>query len=185
MSDRRRPVFPVVLPVGARPVVVATVLLFGFWVALSGKLDAFHLSLGLITAVAVALATARLYQVPPQPMPPDEFGRAPLRWRLFLGYWMWLVVQIFRSAIEVSKLVLNPRLPIAPRVVRIADDLPHPIARLTLAHSITLTPGTVTIDCDDDGMEIHALDPEAASSLGTDGGPMAARVRALFGPPAR
>ena len=73
-------------------------------------------------------------------MPADEFGRAPLRWRHFLTYTVWLVWQVFRSAIQVAKLILHPRLPIAPRMIRIADDLPHPVARLTLAHSITLTP---------------------------------------------
>lgn len=164
---------------------MAAGLLFAFWIALSGKLDAFHVSLGLITAAAVALATGKLFRAPPQPMPADEFGRAPLRWRHFLTYSVWLLWQIFRSAIQVAKLILHPRLPIAPRMVRIADDLPHPIARLTLAHSITLTPGTVTVDCDDDGMVVHAIDPESAASLGSDGGPMADRVRAVFGAPAR
>ncbi len=164
---------------------VAAGLLFGFWIALSGKLDAFHLALGLITAAAVALATRRLYRAPPQPMPADEFGRALLRWPRFLAYSVWLLWQIFRSAVQVAKLILHPRLPIAPRMVRIADDLPHPVARLTLAHSITLTPGTVTVDCDDEGMLVHAIDPEAAASLGSDGGPMADRVRAVFGAPAR
>lgn len=164
---------------------MAAGLLFAFWIALSGKLDAFHVSLGLITAAAVALATGKLFRAPPQPMPADEFGRAPLRWRHFLTYSVWLLWQIFRSAIQVAKLILHPRLPIAPRMVRIADDLPHPIARLTLAHSITLTPGTVTVDCDDDGMVVHAIDPESAASLGSDGGPMANRVRAVFGAPAR
>ena len=162
--------------------VVATVLLFGFWVALSGELDAFHLSLGLIAAIWVALATGKLYRAHPQPMPASEFGRVPLRWRHFLAYGIWLLVQVFRSAIHVVKLVLNPRLPIAPRMVRIADDLPHPLARLTLAHSITLTPGTVTVDCDDEGMVVHAIDAASAASLGKDGGPMAGRVRAVFGP---
>lgn len=176
MSDQRRPVLPVAVAAG---------LLFGFWVALSGKLDAFHLSLGLLTAVAVTLATRRLYRAPPQPMPADEFGRAPLRWRHFLTYSVWLLWQIFRSAIQVAKLILHPRLPIAPRMVRIADDLPHPVARLTLAHSITLTPGTVTVDCDNEGMVVHAIDPESAANLGSDGGPMADRVRAVFGAAAR
>ena len=171
MSDRTR----------IRPLVVATPLLFGFWVALSGKLDAFHLSLGLVTAIAVALATGKLYRLAPQPMPPEEFVRTPLRWFRFLTYGMWLVGQIFRSAVDVARLVLHPRLPIAPRVVRISDDLPHPIARLVLAHSITLTPGTVTIECDEKGMEVHALNAEAARSLGRDGGAMARRVRDLFG----
>ena len=176
MSDRRQ---PVPAP-GARPVVLTTALLFSLWVALSGKLDAFHLALGLISASAVAFATRRLYRLPPRPIPADDFVRIPLRWRHFLAYGIWLVVQIFRSAVEVTKLVLHPRLPIAPRVVRIADDLPHPVARLTLAHSITLTPGTVTIECDDGGMEIHALNADAAHSLEGDGGRMAARVRKLF-----
>lgn len=176
MSDERRPVLPVAVAAG---------LLFGFWIALSGKLDAFHLSLGLITAAAVALATGKLYRAAPRPMPADEFARAPLRWRHFLTYAAWLVWQIFRSAIQVAKLILHPRLPIAPRMVRIADDLPHPVARLTLAHSITLTPGTVTVDCDDEGMVVHAIDPESAGSLGADGGPMADRVRAVFGARAR
>ena len=181
MSGQRRPV----VSAGVRPLAVATTLLFGFWVALSGELDAFHLSLGLIAALWIALATGKLYRAAPQPMPAAEFGRVPLRWRHFLVYSIWLIVQIFRSAIHVVKLVLNPRLPIAPRMVRIADDLPHPVARLTLAHSITLTPGTVTVDCDDEGMVVHAIDPAAAASLGSDGGPMADRVRAVFGPRAR
>ncbi|MDE2660609.1 MAG: Na+/H+ antiporter subunit E [Acidobacteriota bacterium] len=176
MSDQRRRVLPVAVAAG---------LLFVFWVALSGKLDAFHLSLGLLTAVAVTLATHGLYRAPPQPMPADEFGRVPLRWRHFLTYAVWLLWQIFRSAIHVAKLILHPRLPIAPRMVRIADDLPHPVARLTLAHSITLTPGTVTVDCDDEGMLVHAIDPESAASLGGDGGPMADRVRGVFGAGAR
>ena len=176
MTDQRRPVLPVAVAAG---------LLFGFWVALSGKLDVFHLSLGLITAVSVALATGKLYRARPQPMPAHEFARAPLRWRHFLGYAVWLAWQVFRSAIQVAKLILHPRLPIAPRMVRIADDLPHPVARLALAHSITLTPGTVTVDCDEQGMVVHAIDPEAAASLGGDGGPMAERVRGVFGSPAR
>lgn len=176
MPDRSPPV----LAVGARPAVITAVFLFGLWVALSGKLDGFHLALGLISATAVAFATRGLYRSSPRPMPADEFARAPLKWHHFLAYWLWLVVQIFRAAIDVARVVLSPRLPIAPRVVRVADDLPHPIARVTLAHSITLTPGTVTIDCDDGGLEVHALDEAAAASVDGDGGRIARRVRRLF-----
>jgi len=91
MSDQRRRVLPVAVAAG---------LLFVFWVALSGKLDAFHLSLGLLTAVAVTLATHRLYRAPPQPMPAEEFGRAPLRWRHFLTYSVWLLWQISLRGLE-------------------------------------------------------------------------------------
>ena len=43
----------------------------------------------------------------------------------------------------------------------------------------------MTVDCDDEGMVVHAIDPESAAGLGSDGGPMAGRVRAVFGAPAR
>ena len=91
------------------------------------------------------------------------------------------MVQIFRSAAQVARIVLDPRLPVRPTVVRIEDDLPHPVARLTLAHSITLTPGTVTIGCDEDSLTVHALDARAATSLGAGGGPIADRVKRLYG----
>ena len=170
MSDRRR----------VRPVVLAALLLFGFWVALSQKLDAFHLTIGLISASAIAFATRGLYRSFPRPMPPGDFARIPLKWHHLLGYGGWLAVQILRAAGDVARVVLGRRLLIAPLIVRLRDDLPHPIARLTLAHSITLTPGTLTIDCDDEGLDVHLLDEATALSFAGDGGPIVRRVRKLF-----
>ena len=163
-----------------RPSIVTAVALFGLWIALSQRLDAFHLSLGLASASVIALATRRLYRFAPRPMPPEEFARIPLRWLQLLGYCAWLAVQILRSATEVALVVLRRRLLIAPIVVRIRDGLPHPVARLTLAHSITLTPGTLTIDCDDGGLEVHLLDDATARTFAGDGGPITRRVRRLF-----
>ena len=161
----------------------AAAALFALWIALSGKLDLFHLGMGFIAAFAVAFGVRHLHKLPPQSMPPEQLARIPLGIPRFAMYAGWLAVQIFRSALGVALLVLDPRLPIRPRVVRIADALPHGVARLTLAHSITLTPGTVTIDCDPDGMVVHAISESAAHDLGTTGGSMAERVRRLF--PAR
>lgn len=154
--------------------------LFAFWVALSGEPDLFHLALGLVTAMAVAAATRRLFQLPPRPIPPKDLLRAPLHLHRFVAYGAWLAVQIFRSALDVALLVLHPRLPVRPRMVRIEDRLPHRVARLTLAHSITLTPGTVTIGCDDEAMVVHAIDEPSAAALEANGGRMAEGVRRLF-----
>ena len=153
--------------------------LFVFWVILSGKFDAFHLGLGLLTALGVTRATLR---IGPPPSPPDggEPGGGRLRPLRLPAYALWLVGQILGSAFEIARLVLDPRLPISPRLVRIEDRLPHPVARLALAHSITLTPGTVTISCDRSGMVVHAIDARRAVGLERDGGPMAARIRRLF-----
>ena len=166
--------------ISIRPWIVTAAALFGLWIALSWKLDAFHLALGLIAATGVALATRGLYRSPPRPMPPEEFVRIPRKGLRLLGYCGWLGVQILRSATDVALVVLRRRLLIAPIVVRIEDGLPHPVARLTLAHSITLTPGTVTLDCDDEGMDIHLLDDATARSFSGDGGPITRRVRRLF-----
>ena len=172
MSGRRS------LSVG--PLAAATVLLFAFWILLSGKLDAFHLGIGLLTAVAVAAATQRVYSLRPASMPGRDFTRMVVHFYRPMLYLVWLLGEIFRSAFHVARIVLHPRLPIRPAIVAIQDDLPHPVARLTLAHSITLTPGTVTIGCDEGSLTVHALDAQAAASLGRRGGAIAARVRRLY-----
>ncbi len=172
MTDRRA--------LSAGPLAAAALPLFAFWVLLSGKLDAFHLGIGLLTAILVAAATQRVYALPPASMPRKDFARAALRIHRPVGYLAWLLVEIFRSAVHVTRIVLDPRLPIRPTVVRIEDGLPHPVARLTLAHSITLTPGTVTIDCDERDMTVHALDARSAAGVGRDGGAIARRVRRLY-----
>lgn len=163
-----------------RPPVLMTMALFGLWVALSQKLDAFHLLAGLAAAGVIAFTTRGLYRSSPQTMPPEEFVRIPLKWRHFLGYGGWLALAIIRAATDVAMVVLRRRLLIAPRVLRLRDRLPHPTARLTLAHSITLTPGTLTVDCDDEHLDIHLLDGAYAGSFAGDGGPITRRVRRLF-----
>ena len=158
----------------------ATVPLFGFFMLLSGKTDALHLILGAVAAVSAALFTQRLYRVRPIPLPTADFLRIPRRLHHFVGYALWLLGKIFVSAFAVARVVLHPQLPIRPRLVRIADNLPHPVARLTLAHSITLTPGTVTLECDDQEMVVHALDRRSAAGLRPAGGAIADRVRRLY-----
>jgi len=79
--------------------------------------------------------------------------------------------------------VLTPGLPISPRLVRFRCGLDHTVAHLTLANSITLTPGTVTLDCDAAGdYVIHAISKEAGDALtpAKGEGQMQRRVRALF-----
>lgn len=169
---------------GARPpaavVVLAFVALLAFWIVLSGKFDALHLIPGIAAAAATAWFAGRLLEMPPSPAPGEEIARLPRRAAALAGYALWLAVQIVHSALRVARLVLDPRMPISPSVTRIEDRLPHPLARLILAHSITLTPGTVTLDADREGLTIHSLDRESAAGVKPDGGRIAARIRRLF-----
>jgi multicomponent Na+:H+ antiporter subunit E len=105
-----------------------------------------------------------------------------VRWGRVLKYGAWLAWEVVVSAVQVASVVLHPKMPIAPRLLRFQASLPHTLARLTLANSITLTPGTVTLEVDADEFVVHALTP--ASAAGLDAGRMQARVAGLFEPEA-
>ncbi len=154
-----------------------TIVLFAFWIVLSGKFDLFHLSLGLLSAVGVAFATRNLGR-----LPPILAGRHSGTWLRWPFYLPWLAWQVVLSAVQVTAVVLHPRLPISPRLFKFRCRLPNTVAHLTLANSITLTPGTVTIDLDGDCYTIHALTEEAAESLvpKQGEGEMQSRVQHLF-----
>jgi len=73
--------------------------------------------------------------------------------------------EIFISNIYVCRLILSPAMPISPTVIALRSSQSSDLARVIFANSITLTPGTVTIDVDGDITEVHAITEEAATSL--------------------
>lgn len=77
-----------------------------------------------------------------------------------LIYLFVLSWEIVKSNIDVALRVLNPKLPINPGIVKVKTRLKSPIGRMILANSITLTPGTLTIDMKDDELYIHWIDVE-------------------------
>ena len=162
-----------------RQVLPLALALFALWLILSGKFDAFHVSMGVVSALCVALGTRRLLLLPPDIGPPGTHPTDVLSWR-FLGYLPWLIWQIIASSLHVAYVVLHPRMPIQPRLLRFHTSFPHVLAQLTLATSITLTPGTVTLDVDNDEFLVHALTDTSAQGLEPHGGAMHRRVAALF-----
>ena len=162
-----------------RQVLPLALTLFVFWLILSGKFDAFHVSIGAVSALCIALGTRRLLLLPPDIGPPGMHPTNVLPLR-FLGYIPWLIWQIIVSSLYVAYVVLHPRMPIQPRLLRFDTSFPHVLAQLTLATSITLTPGTVTLDVDDGEFLVHALTDTSAQGLEPHGGAMHRRVAALF-----
>lgn len=156
--------------------------LFAFWVLLSGQLDLAHLTMGVVCAAGVALATRPLLAQAPAIGPGVSARLDATEVVRFVRFTLWLLGQIVVGSVQVARVVLHPRLPIAPRMLRLRADLPHPLARLTLAHSITLTPGTVTLDADGPHLLVHALTAASARGLGDEHveGDMTRRVRAVF-----
>jgi multicomponent Na+:H+ antiporter subunit E len=163
-----------------------TVVLFVLWIVLSGKFDAFHLLLGAGSALGISLGTRRLLLLPPAlgPQAVSPWGAIP--WLRLGVYLPWLLGQIVISSLQVAYVVLHPKMPIQPRCIRFHTPLPHTLAQLTLATSITLTPGTITLDVQDDVFVVHALTEAAARSLDppTGNGAMQRWVAALYTAPA-
>lgn len=82
----------------------------------------------------------------------------PRRAIAFLFYVPWFMGQIVLSNWDVAKRVISPSLPIKPGLVRVKTRLKSPLGRMVLANSITLTPGTLTVDVEGDELCIHWID---------------------------
>ncbi len=157
---------------GLQNFVVTFVILFVFWALLSGKYDAFHLSLGVICTGVVAWMGHELifHNVRAGDM-------RVIAWR-FLKYIPWLFHEIVVSNFHVARLVLSPRLPIDPNLIRYRTKLESDTSMVTLANSITLTPGTITIAIENGEFIVHALDRKVADDL--NAGAMEDQVAHIF-----
>ena len=153
--------------------------LFGLWLVLSPKWDPFHLTLGALTACVIAFLSERLIVQPPPIAEPNGRTLLFMPWHRFALYLPWLGVQVVIASLQVTYLLLHPRLPVSPRVLRIRACYPHTLARLTLANSITLTPGTVTLEVNGDEFLVHALTTSAGRDL--ERSTMPNRVSWLYG----
>jgi len=96
-----------------------------------------------------------------------------------LVYLPWLFLEIVKSNLDVAARIVHPRLPIRPRMITVRAGQGSEIGRVIYANSITLTPGTVSVDTDGDTITVHALSDGAAEGVLT--GEMDRRVSRLEG----
>lgn len=132
--------------------------LFVFWLLLSGIYTPFLVLSGLGASIAVALLAQRMELA-------DREGHPVHLALAALAYWPWLLREIARSGWQVSRIILDPRLPISPTLVRFRPSQKTSVALATHANSITLTPGTITVDADQDEFLVHALTREGAAGV--------------------
>lgn len=147
-------------------------VLFGVWLLWSGHFTPLLLSFGVISCVAVVAIARKMKIVDRESAPVEVTLRALL-------YLPWLVWEIVKANVDVARRILDPRLPISPRIIKVKAGQRHDIARVIYANSITLTPGTVSIDVEGDEITVHALTEEAAR--GVESGEMDRRVTHLEG----
>lgn len=147
-----------------------------FWLVLSGHYDITHISFGVFSVILVM------------------FINYPLRRRLFsleeyseimklsiprlIFYIPWLLWQIVIASLQVACVVLHPRCPIDPALLRFKTTLGNTSSKVILGNSITLTPGTITLEIAQDEFLVHAL--MDVSSTGIIDGTLPGQVARLY-----
>lgn len=159
------------------PFILTFFIMFVLWILLSGKFDAFHLSLGIISCVLVAYFSADLLFETPS----IKVTRLTGSWIRFVRYIPWLLYQIFLANLHVLYLTFHPKMMdlIDPQIIKFRSRLRSDLSRVTFANSITLTPGTITVYVTLDGnFSVHAIDKKSREGLP---GEMEARIAKAFG----
>ncbi len=146
-------------------------ILFAFWLVFSGHYDTLHLSLGLVCTSLVAVFSYDLL------LPDVTFPTKLLSTWRFLQYIPWLFYRIVLANLHVVYLIFRPS-EIRPKLIRFKTSLTGDLSRVTLGNSITLTPGTLTLDIDADEFYVHVLSDKAAEDVVT--GEMERRVAHVF-----
>ncbi len=136
------------------------VLLFLFWVILSQR---FTLEIALIGGGAVALIMTYSKSLLFSPEETTLFNVKKIAF--FIKFIFIMLVEIFKSNWQVAKIVLSPSLPISPSFVKVHKTFEKDFDKVIFGNSVTLTPGTLTVDIDEEGFLVHALTKEAAEGL--------------------
>ena len=154
---------------------ISFIILFAFWILLSGNFDAFHLTLGVISTLVVTFWTGDMLVIDSKL---TIGARLALLWRFAL-YTLWLLWQIVIANFHVVYVALHPKMDdiLEPQMVEFKTELKTDLAKFVLANSITLTPGTVTVRIEDGIFLIHALTDHTAAGVPGD---MEKRIQQIF-----
>ncbi len=141
---------------GAPIKLFATLLLF--WLLLSASLAPESVVVGVLVAAAVAffLRTNLTY------LTGYRFTLASLA--ATVAYVAYFLKELVKANLAMATLVLTPSLPVKPAIVRVRTHLTNPVARLLLANSITLTPGTLSVEMKGEWLYVHWVVAEATEA---------------------
>ncbi|MBF4510280.1 MAG: Na+/H+ antiporter subunit E [Aeromicrobium sp.] len=152
--------------------VVSAAVLIAFWLVVTGSLDPVNLVVGLLASVIVARWAERvLWAEEAEPLSARAWLRLP-------GYLAYLIKEIVVAAVCVAERVLDPKLGIRPALHTHRVSFQRDSACVAFANSITLTPGTITLDVEGDTYTIHCLDESFTDAISS--GDLEHRVSRTF-----
>ena len=153
--------------------VLTVLIMFAFWIFLSGEFSFILLLSGIISSLLVSYISHDLL------IGNGDMKLGFIRTIRFIRFLPWLLWQIVLANIDLALRTLHPKMPINPILINIKNNLKTDLGMVILANSITLTPGTVTIDVNENEFLVHVISEKAAQSLIS--GEMQARVKKIEG----
>ncbi|MEY3018615.1 MAG: hypothetical protein RL336_1750 [Pseudomonadota bacterium] len=149
---------------------ITALLLSVSWLLWSGMYKPLLLALGVVSVALTMLLAYRMH----------FFKVRVYALRFSVGivrYWAWLFFEVIKSSLQVTREILRPTLNLKPQVIHIPRASRSDFQTMMLGNSITLTPGTITLDVDEDTILVHALTQAGADDVLA--GSMARRVDAF------
>lgn len=133
---------------------------------MSGFFDAIHLGLGVLSVVSVMyvnykLKTHRFFKDDMDDLSELRFSRAAY----YIG---WMIIQIIMAGFHVAGIIIRRKMPIHTTMITFRASLPSAHARMILGNSISLTPGTLTIDITEDFFIVHSIDEKSYEGIASD-----------------
>lgn len=148
------------------------ITLFVVWLLWSGHYSVLLVSFGVISCIVVLAIAKKMKIADPEGQPIHLMKGA-------FFYWPWILWEIAKANFGVARIILSPKLPICPTWIQVKTSQKSALGKVIYANSITLTPGTVSVDVSDDTITVHALNRESAEDLLT--GEMDRRVTKMEG----
>ncbi|QUH25648.1 Na+/H+ antiporter subunit E [Serpentinicella alkaliphila] len=140
--------------------VILFILLITFWIILTPIINFLSVLIGAVISLLIVLYS-RDIAFKDEEMPDYTL----INLITYLKFILILIVEIIKSNISVAKIVLNPSLPLSPCFVKVPVKFKNDVLNVIFANAVTLTPGTITVDMQEDGFIIHALTKEAAEGM--------------------
>ena len=136
------------------------VLIYILWFLLSGHTSILLLCLGLASTLLTVLLASRMRVIDKESYPLEKLPG-------LFKYYFFLGKEIVVANIDVIKRILKPGKSISPTVIKLVAKQPTDLGKVIYANSITLTPGTVTMDVKGEQLKVHALAKQSADDLVT------------------
>ncbi|MFP4042778.1 MAG: Na+/H+ antiporter subunit E [Bacteroidales bacterium] len=136
-------------------ILISFIIAFLFWILLNNSFEPIILGVGAVVSFLISVIFCRKCDAF------SELKLTPLAFTYSIIYIFVFIYELIKSNLDVARRVLTPTLPINPGIVEVKTKLQSKMGRMVLANSITLTPGTLTIDIKDDTLYIHWIDVQS------------------------